>query len=266
MQFVKKLILKIFGETRIVYIIKYKRKNKNLLKTLFFGIKTLFLFYAPNKKLSNGDKVKRLFNKVNISINSDNRFVYNIDVYKSMYRDGKVIENISIDYSRVLDESLDDMKKRLNKLKDSSYKKDELLTVDAISEYIDRECGCIEKSSRDDKEKLITYLQNIKNGYPKSFEEAIQRILFFNQLLWQCGHGLMGLGELDRILCKYYDTDVKNNTISRDDAKDIICDMLRVLHENYWWKSGSLLGDTGQIIILGGMKSEKDYFCHDLTY
>lgn len=266
MQFFKDLILKIFGKKRIVYIIKYRRKNKSLLKTLSFGIKTLFLFYAPSKKLSNGKKVKRLFNKVNININSDNRFVYNIDVYKSMYRDGRVIENISIDYSRVLDESLNDIKKRLNKLKDSSYKVDELLTVDAINEYIDRECVCIEKCSRDDKEKLIAYLQNIKNGYPKSFEEAIQRILFFNQLLWQCGHGLMGFGELDRILCKYYDTDIKNNIISRDDAKDIICDMLHILHKNYWWKSGSLLGDTGQIIILGGMKNEKEYFCHDLTY
>ena len=269
MQKFKDFILNNTSKTRLAYVIlvfRYFRKFKNVLKTFLFGIKSFFLFYAPSGKISKGEQAKKLFSKVKIKINSSDRFIYYIDIYKTMHRDGRMIDNISIDYSRVLDESLDDMKKRISKLNDSEYKDNELLAIEAISEYIDRLCEEIQKSNKEDKEKYVTYFQNIKDGYPDSFEEAIQRIMFFNQLLWQSGHGLMGLGELDRILCKYYDNDLKNHMITRDDAKKIICDMYRILHKYYWWKSNVLLGDTGQIVVLGGMKNESEYFCHDLTY
>ena len=203
MQKIKDLILKYTSKTRLAYVIlvfRYHRKFKNIFKTLIFGIKSFFLFYAPSGKLIKGVQTKKLFKRVKININEDDRFIYNIDVYKTMHRDGRMIDNISIDYSKVLNESLLDMRKRMEKLDDSLYKDDELLTIDAIDEFIDRECDVINSSSRNDKDKIIGYLENIKEGYPKSFEEAIQRILFFNQLLWQSGHGLMGLGELDRIL------------------------------------------------------------------
>ena len=269
MQKIKNMILKYISKTRFVHIVlifRYHRMFKSKIKTFIFGIKSFFLFYAPSGKISKGMQIKKLLRKVKINVNKDERFVYNIDIYKTVHRDGRMIENLSIDYSKVLNESLLDMKKRIENLDDSLYKDNELLTIDAIDKFIDRECYAISNSDRDDKEQIIGYLKNIKSGYPKSFEEAIQRILFFNQLLWQCGHSLMGLGELDRILYKYYDNDIKNKVISRDKAKEIICDMLRILHNYYWWKSSVLLGDTGQIIVLGGMENENDYFCHDLTY
>ena len=269
MQRLKKYIINHLSETRLAHIallLRYQRKYKSSLKLLLFGIKSIFLFYAPSGALCKGEQVKKLFSKVKIKITDEDKFVYNIDVYKTIYRKNKMIENISIDYSKVLNESLKDMRQRISKLNDSEYKKNELLTIDAIETYINREIKAIQKSNRNDKKEVITYLENIKNNYPNSFKEAIQRVLFYNQLLWQSGHVLMGLGELDRILYQYYNSDIKNKIITKDDAKDIICDMLYTLHKYYWWKSNSLPGDTGQIIILGGMKNNKEYYCNDLTY
>ena len=50
-----------------------------------------------------------------------------------------------------------------------------------------------------------------------------------------------------------------------ENAENLICDFLKTLHSEYTFKSASLKGDTGQIIILGGLDTEKNYFCNDYT-
>lgn len=39
--------------------------------------------------------------------------------------------------------------------------------------------------------------------------------------------------------------------------------LLKNLHCKYEFKSNNLLGDTGQIIILGGLDEDGSYFCND---
>ena len=91
---------------------------------------------------------------------------------------------------------------------------------------------------------------------PTDLKSALQAILFWNSLLWQTGHTLVGLGRLDKVLSVY---EVPEN------AENLICDFLKTLHSEYTFKSASLKGDTGQIIILGGLDTEKNYFCNDYT-
>lgn len=265
---IKKMIIKYLNPNMIDYlmlIIKYKRVN-NVFNTLVFCLKILFNSYHPSNKKSVGSQYRDLFNKVKIKINNSDNFIYNIDVYKSITKNNIRLENTSIDYSLVLKKSLDDCLKECKSFKKSLYKDTQKELLIGISEYIDRICICIEKSRIKDKEKLIDYFIGIKTKKCEGFEEAIQRILFFNQLLWQSGHSLNGLGRLDKILDSYYLNDIKNGVITRDEAFDMIKDMLQILHKNYWFKSNSLMGDTGQIIILGGKNSDDTYFCSDLTY
>ena len=84
--------------------------------------------------------------------------------------------------------------------------------------------------------------------------------------MWQTGHVLVGLGRLDTILIDYYENDIKNKYITKEKASLMINDFMRILHEFYWLKSNSLLGDTGQIIILGGKNEKNQYIANDLTY
>lgn len=63
---------------------------------------------------------------------------------------------------------------------------------------------------RKTKKSILKYFENIKDRKAESFEEALQRILFYNQVLWQSGHNLNGLGRLDKILDSYYKNDKKN--------------------------------------------------------
>ena len=92
---------------------------------------------------------------------------------------------------------------------------------------------------------------------PNSLKEALQSILIWNSFLWQTGHRLVGLGRLDKVLDQY--------TIP-DNAEKLISDFLLSLHSNYTFKSSLLKGDTGQIIILGGVEEDGAYFCNKYTY
>ena len=269
MQAIKDFVLKHFSKTFLAYLIlvfRYNRKYKNIFKTLIFSIKALIHFYAPSKKLLKGAQLRKLFNKVKIEINEKDRFVYNIDIFKTIHRDNRIMDNVTVDYSKVLNSSINEMKKNNEKMKDCDYKNGQKELLIGIEEYIDRECKEIEKSNREDKEKIIKYLNNIKDKKADGFEESIQRILFFNQLLWQVGHGLNGLGRLDKILGDRYEQDLKSGKITRQDAKEMIKDFAKILHQKFWYKSNVLMGDTGQIIILGGKELDGSYFCNDLTY
>lgn len=91
---------------------------------------------------------------------------------------------------------------------------------------------------------------------PADLKEALQAILLWNSLLWQTGHTLVGLGRLDKVLAPY---DVPDN------AEELVEDFLKTLHQEYTFKSASLKGDTGQIIILGGLDNANNYFCNEYT-
>ncbi len=133
--------------------------------------------------------------------------------------------------------------------------------LESIELLIDRQIDEIKKSNRKDKDKYISFFENIKYDEAKTFEEALQRILFFNQILWQTGHKLNGWARLDKSLSRVYEKD----NITKNEALNLIKSFLKVAHENYYYKSNAIAGDTGQIIVLGGKKENGEYFCNDLT-
>ena len=176
------------------------------------------------------------------------RFYYYIDQNVSFTTKGLIVGNIPVDYSVVLEQSLNDCKKE-NTTK----------TIDLLIKVIDK----IVKKNNGKKYSL--YLNDFITSSCKHFEEALQRILFINQMLWQTNHTLVGLGRLDLLLTPYYISDLKDGVITSESAELILKDFLVTLHKHYTYKSNTLLGDTGQIIILGGKNRRGEYFCSDLT-
>lgn len=259
------LLDKLNGTSLLKHLInnyKYYRKY-GILNTIIYFLKGTFRRYCPSLKLSKGEQIKRLLSKCNININKEG-FIYNIDSYKVLNNNKRILDNFTIDYSIILDNSLEDLINKVKLIDNIDYRNNVLNVLDGINIILDKEINKLSDSKRLDKDKYLGYLNNIKNGKCKSFEEALQRILFFNQLLWQTNHMLNGLGRLDLLLDKYYEKDKDNYT--EDEIINIIKDFLLKLHDNYWYKSNSLLGDTGQIIILGGTLEDNTYFTNDLTY
>lgn len=192
---------------------------------------------------------------------TDDRFVYFLDFnYIPPLDRGVVWDNISVNYAKIVNLGLKELKYNNE---DSKYCRDHNSVVDSIAVLAKRIVSRLETSTVKNKEKKIEYFTNLTEGGADSFEEAIQRILFINQILWQTNHPLMGFGLLDTILHDIYE---KDRSIDKDAAINIICDFYRTLHRYYWYKSHALLGDTGQLVIVGRTNPDGSYFCNELTY
>lgn len=197
-----------------------------------------------------------LCQNMDITINTGN-FVYFFDLD---FRFSTSISNISPDYSKILCHGINSMfYEEAECSNEFCHRYNEVLS-DVIL-LIDRITVCLK-----DREKQLQWFINMKDKGAESFEEALQRILFLNQLIWQTGGRLVGLSRLDMLLAPYYAKDIAEGRITEEDGKLFIKEFLQILHDYYWFKSNGLLGDTGQVIILGGTDADGKYTANDLTY
>lgn len=239
---------------------KYSIENKSISLNKFMLKNYSRIKYISGEEKTN--QIRNLFNSVCIEPIENNSFFYSIDCFKSMEAHHQLLINYSIDYSLAVNSSLDHFSKIINTSSDG-FSDEENEVIEAIDVYITR---CENTLQELDKyKKALLAVKSIKNRQAKSFYEALQRILFVNQLLWQTDHKHNGLGRLDVILDDLYKHDLESGIINREQAFSLIEDFMKALHSYYWFKSGMLLGDTGQIIILGGIDATGNYFCNELT-
>lgn len=211
--------------------------------------------------------ILKLMNCVELDMIHNSSFIYWIDEHKTIAVKGNVLGNFCIDYNKVINSYF-------------SFFADQAINVGGkygerakkIQEALDilrkREIETVNIKCHNDKDRirLNKELSVILEKPAVHFHEGLQRILFFNQYMWQTRHGLNGLGRLDKILGGLYQKDLENNVISKQEAYGMIIDFLNTLSQWYVYKSSSILGDVGQIIVLGGMETDGSYFCNDLTY
>lgn len=196
-----------------------------------------------------------------VPVNSD-RFFYSIDWFTVPVAKNIVLGNYTIDYSQVVESALKNKKEQLtNGI--TSYTRSQSIIIDALYAYYIRVCKCKE---RDKYSEAIMAIGSIFERPARNFFEGLQRILFINQFLWQSKHRLNGLGHLDWILNDLFESDIKHGKLDENQALELIKEFLRVLHFEYEKKSNSLIGDTGQILILGGLCSAGCYSSNKLTY
>ena len=182
------------------------------------------------------DQIEKILKIAEVDYSCEHGFFYSIDERVIPFAYGHVVDNIPFNYSEVINNSLNELKPRNPEL---------------ISIFV----RYIEKVSRNITDETIkNTLLSMIDSKATSLLDALQRILFWNQMLWQTGHRLIGLGRLDKILAPFVIDE------------ELIRKFLLLLHEHYNFKSSAMVGDTGQIIILGGLESNGAYFCNEYTY
>lgn len=67
--------------------------------------KNMHKFYITGSKFNKGTQIKNLFRKIDIHIPKSG-FIFFLDEFKHLSEDGHIIDNISIDYSKVLKSSV----------------------------------------------------------------------------------------------------------------------------------------------------------------
>ena len=247
---IKEFIKKIIGDKRLqryYYGTKISKiTNNNKIKSYF--------------EVNNYESYNDLFSKIELKKIDSKYFYYYIDITKTYYHKGQVIGNLMLDYNMILNKSINEYKDDIKIIKNKELYNNEIDLINGIELLIEKETNLINDSEIKDS------IKGLLDRKANSFKDALQRILFLNQLLWQTGIFLNGIGRLDLILNKYYKEDLNKKILSKKKAKEYLKEFLKLLHNDYYFKSNSLYGDTGQIIILGGIDKNNNYFSNDVTY
>lgn len=207
-----------------------------------------------------GECFRLLCTKMKIQLD-DHRFVYFFD---HRFPPISWIYNLTPAYRIILKSGLSSMRYGEEE-RTNGFCKEYDFVIDSLLTLIDRIILALDEQKPARYKQQLQWFQDMKEEETASFEEAVQRILFLNQMLWQTGSKLVGLGRLDILLYPYYRQDVQAGTLTKEHAEQILKDFICRLHEHYWFKSSVLLGDTGQVIILGGSDRLGNYLCNDLT-
>lgn len=217
----------------------------------------------PNGRRSVGRDTKALFESAEITLNKGSRFVYFLDTRKTIAVPGNILSNFTLDYDKVIHGTFAGLVE--NAKGNDEYGEEAVAAAAGIEKMRTRIVEAVSASNNTHRKKQITDFENILTKPAQHFDEALQRILFFNQIMWQTRHRLNGLGRLDYILADLYENDREDGLLTYDAASDLIDDFLEELSQYPEYKSDALEGDIGQIIILGGKQPDGTYFSNDLT-
>lgn len=245
---------------------QFDEKGKNdVIKKVISAYLQIRPIKAYGFKRSVGGDTKAILSKVNIEISKDSHFVYFIDETKTIAVPGNILSNFTLDYDRIIHGTFQELVDRA--IGSDEYGKEAQAVADGIVILIERIIRAIVTSdlSEDVKEKQKNIFEKMLKQPARHFDEALQRILFFNQVMWQTRHRLNGLGRLDKILDDIYKKDIQDNVLTLNEASQIVGDFLFQLSRYSDYKSDALEGDIGQIVILGGLNTDGSYFCNDLT-
>lgn len=262
---VKQLLKKTkYYQMRKINKIKEQRLEKEIKLLQDEKISSFKFCYAKKNKIL---QITEMLDKIDIKIRRNVRFQSWIDVGMCFVNLNSVIDNLSPDYDWIVNKSLSDLEKMNIDVSNNVCRQNQKL-IQILKKYIEKICKTIDKEilcCNEESKVLLTntkkYYKNMLDRPAVSLEEAFQRILLIDDLCWQTGHQLMGLGRLDRVLQNVIIPD------SQTECINIICDFYNAIHRYYSFKSSTVsLGDTGQIIVLGGVTQGKGYFCNKLTY
>lgn len=171
------------------------------------------------------------------------------------------LASLTQDYAKILTFNLMQVKDSLKNNGDP-FSRSIMLTIEAIEIVVKRAV----KYYASQDQRLKGYLERMVDQSPKSFDEALQKILFFNALIWSNKQQHIGLGRLDMVLQPYLEKDLQQGILSIAQAKEKVKDFVKIIGAHTAYKSVGLVGDTGQVILLSGTDRHRVYVEHELTH
>lgn len=253
---------------KINYIYPFTKKHladekgkTDLVKRIICSYRDIHCVKGETPRTVGGD-IKALLSGVDVVI-PESGFVYFIDEHKTIAFPGNAFNNMTLDYQKVL---VQGFMERLNEINsDGEYGNQVRLVADGLKNLTSRIQAALKESSHPEKQKRIAEFENMLGRPVQSFEEALQRVMFFNQIMWQTRHRLNGFGRMDWYLNPYYQKDMASGKITEHDVDQMLDDFFEKLSLHSYYKADALVGDIGQIIVLGGKKEDGTYFYSKLT-
>ena len=155
---------------------------------------------VKSKEHTVGYDIKELLKRIEVEVDINSRFVYFIDISKTIAVPGNILSNFTLNYDRIIHGSFKDIADLASG--NDSYGREANAVAEGIEALRNHIIDAISNSSMSEqcKSRKKVIFERLLNTPACHFEEALQRILFFNQIMWQTRHRLNGLGRLDKIL------------------------------------------------------------------
>lgn len=241
---------------------KYQSKTAKLLHFLPFYLRHNVIGSVDNSFIHIAKAQSLIIDKIRIDVN--HYYIYPLDKKIIRVPKGANIASLTADYNHVLNTSLSDIRKQLTD--NSEFSAGMIILIKSIELLANRIKKELSKTNNNQRATdLCAYFPEILYRKPNSFDEALQKILFYNALLWQNRLWHNGLGRLDKILYPYYQKDIDNGILTHQEAKEKLKHFILTLGRDTDYKSMSLTGDTGQVILLGGVNNTDKDICTPLT-
>lgn len=238
-------------------------KNVNAISEIKFLSVNFKKLYVQKKCNNKSAQIIQLIQNIDIVPIDNSTFFYSIDCFKTVELQNHILDNYSVDYNDIVHKSFKSIKSKLLNC-NTEFAKDEIGIIDALHKYLIRCKRDINISKKYNRQ--LDAIESLFIRPSQTLFEGLQRVLFFNQFLWQTRHKHNGFGHLDWILITLYQNDINTGRLTEKEADDMLQEFFLALHERCWFKSTMLLGDTGQIIILGGLSKKGVFNCNELTY
>lgn len=173
------------------------------------------------------------------------------------------LASITPDYAIILKSDLQDIAHDILLSSNSEFYKSQNILISAI----EMKAKCMADANYDDDryKQLALKMPELLHRDCNTLDEALQKLLFYNALLWQSHHFHNGLGRLDMILYPYFKHDIENGILSEEQAQSLLTKFCLTLGSQTVFKSSCLIGDTGQYILLGGVDQNGNQIDNELT-
>lgn len=193
----------------------------------------------------------KIFNSARISYKYNYFYTYDPTKVRLLPKTTSNLASITPDYEKIICSNINEIQFSVANIANKEFK----LYMNSIIATIKNKAERLkkQKNKKGRISDLAMLLPDLLTRDCNSLDEAIQKLLFYNGLLWQSGHRHNGLGRLDYILYKYYLKDLNRGVEDYESAKEKLRNMCLVLGSQTKFKSPSIIGDTGQYILLGGI-------------
>lgn len=251
---------------RDVAWLKSVNRETSKTKALFRAHRPICFINGENRSADYVRQMHKCFSRAKVDISKYYIYPYDSWALRVIPYDAKIICSITVDFGRILRSDIRDLRDRFGHCKDSTFAATQISLIDGIEQFAKSIEENLAKSSATRCRQLNTYFSHMLYRVPESLDEALQKLLFYNALFWQANHWHIGLGRLDKILYEYYERDVCSGRLTRESAKNMLREFCIALSMHTKTKSKTLLGDTGQYILLGGNTREVKAVDNEITH
>ena len=113
--------------------------------------------------------------------------------------------------------------------------------------------------------KIAHTLHTIKTEGAQNFRQALQLLRILHFSIWEAGNYHNTLGRFDQYMYPFYQRDLENGTLTKEEAFDLLEEFFLVCNKDSDLYPGMQQGDNGQSLVLGGRDPEGKYLFNDLS-